>query len=507
MFQNIAELLENTYRSYPDKIGFSSGEQSRTFREFRRHALQIAGCLKRRQAKRSPVMVLMPKGIEALECFFASAYNGCYYAPVDVGMPLERIRKMIDVLQPASVITDMTHIQMLQKLQIEVKAILYEEAVQHPAEEAGMLLDEAGTVDTDPLYVLFTSGSTGTPKGVVISHGSVMRYTQWLEETFSFGVKTVFGNQAPLYFSMSVLDLFSTVRCAARMDMIPKELFSAPMRLAEYIKTAKINTIYWVPSALCILADGKILDRVSLTSLENVLFSGEVMPVKQLNYWMKALPDAQFVNLYGPTETTDVCAFYIVKGQKDEKEMLPIGQACTHCNLLVLKEDQTEAVEGEAGELYVRGAAVALGYLRDEAKTKETFIQNPLTEGCYKEIIYKTGDMVYRDAQKGLIYLGRRDSQIKHMGNRIELGEIESIIGALERIERCACIYDSKKDKIVLFYTGEADSRYIRKSIVDYLPGYMLPNVMRNIDCMPLNLNGKIDRLKLKRLYENERIK
>ena len=263
-------------------------------------------------------------------------------------------------------------------------------------------------------------------------------------------------------------------------------------------KEKEINTIYWVPSALCIVANLGALAEADLPDLRKVMFAGEVMPMKQLNMWRKKFPDVMFANLYGPTETTDICTYYIVDRKFENTETLPIGKHCNNCDVMIIKDDGTRAGKGEEGELCARGSFLAMGYYNNPEKTNSVFVQNPLNK-AYPEIIYKTGDIVKENERGEIIYISRKDFQIKHMGYRIELGEIETAINAIEGIIACACVYDEKNSKIVLFYQGnKLEEKDLLEQAKAKLPNYMCPNEIHCIDRMPYNANGKIDRKELK---------
>ena len=223
------------------------------------------------------------------------------------------------------------------------------------------------------------------------------------------------------------------------------------------------------------------------------------MPNKQLNMWRKAYPDILYANLYGPTEITDVCTYYIVDREFDDADPLPIGRPCRNTDILVLNKDNCLVAEGEIGELCVRGVSLSYGYYNNDERTKEAFIQNPLNP-YYREMIYRTGDLVKYNEYGEIVYISRKDYQIKHMGHRIELGEIENAVYSVSGIDRCCCLYHDKKKKIMLFYTASAEIPNLKELIKDKLPDYMIPGIYRFLDNMPLNLNGKIDRVKLKTL-------
>ncbi len=346
--------------------------------------------------------------------------------------------------------------------------------------------------------MLFTSGSTGVPKGVTINHRSVIDYTDWVTETFQITEQDSFGNQAPFYFDNSILDIYSTIKTGATTYIVPKNLFAQPVLLLEYLKEKKINTIFWVPSALIVVAKLKAFKNVDLSdTLRRVLFCGEVMPNKLLNVWRKFLPDVLYANLYGPTEITDACTYYIVDREFADEEPLPIGKAMPNTDILVLN-DKDEPVAGEeSGELCVRGTSLSMGYYNNPEKTREAFVQNPLNP-YVPELIYRTGDIVKYNEYGELIYLSRKDFQIKHMGHRIELGEIETAVSSLEEISLCCCLYDERRQKIVLFIEGELEKAYINEKISHLVPEYMLPNKLITLEQMPINANGKIDRVKLK---------
>ena len=501
----VLDCLETTATKYSERIICKDTNKEITYSEFIKNAKAIGSFLGKYNNMRKPVAVFMDNTAESWEAMIGVVYSGNFYVVIDALMPIERIKNIFSTLKPVAVIVDDKCEKQASRLNIDDNIHLYKEIVQANIDEDLLKSIRKRMIDTDPVYALFTSGSTGVPKGTVLSHLSVIKYTQWYAETFNINNHTIFGSQTPFYFSMSVSTMFSTIYTGAKLVVIPKQLFSFPVKLIEFMNDEKINTIYWVPSAMNMIANFKALDNHHLPYLHTVLFAGEAMPTKQLNYWRQHLSkDTLYANLFGPTETTDIATYYIVDRDFNDDESIPIGAACSNCDVFVLKDDNTLAKKGEEGELCVRGSFLAFGYYDNPDKTKEVFVQNPLNSH-YPEIIYKTGDLVKYNERGELVYITRKDFQIKHQGYRIELGEIETAVGAVEGVFECACIYDQIKQLIILYCSGENLSpKTILLGVRDRLPKYMMPNKIFVLDNMPHNANGKIDKKFLQNIYQED---
>lgn len=177
-----------------------------------------------------------------------------------------------------------------------------------------------------------------------------------------------------------------------------------------------------------------------------------------------------------------------------------MGRACHNMEVFLLDENDKLVEDGEIGEVCVRGIGIANGYYNAPDKTAEVFVQNPLNK-LFEDKIYRTGDLARVNEFGELVYISRKDFQIKHMGRRIELGEIETAISSIEEIDSCCCLYNTKKSKIVMIYQGNIEESEVMNRLKDLIPDYMLPNTKIKLDSMPLNLNGKVDRHKLEELY------
>lgn len=284
--------------------------------------------------------------------------------------------------------------------------------------------------------------------------------------------------------------------------MIPKTYFTFPIKLVEFLNERKINTIYWVPSALAIVSNWNVFDFARPEHLQKILFAGEVMPVKHLNYWRRYLPDCLYANLFGPTETTDICSFYVVDRNFADSDSLPIGRACDNCDTFLLTEEGTRASRtGEEGEIVVRGSFLADGYYNEPEKTAAVFTQNPLNT-AFPERIYRTGDLARLNEKGEFIYISRKDFQIKRMGYRIELGEIEAAAGSIEKVKSAAALYDADTGRILVIYEGSIkDTDEVLQQTADKVPPYMRPDEVIRIKQMPYNANGKIDRQRLLKEY------
>lgn len=506
MYNCVTRWLDETASRFPQKIAFVDNRHAYTFSEIREKAISIAYNIRNLiGAIRQPVVVYMDKSVDMLVTYMGIAYSGNFYSPISTDMPSIRISKILTTLQPIAIICDASYRERCgegREVPYNGKTLIYQDIINDDVSFKDVLEYEKNIIDTDLLYVLFTSGSTGNPKGVAITHRAVLDYIDWVTDTFSITELDSFGNQAPFYFDNSILDIYSTIKMGATLFIIPEELFSQPVKLLEYLLEKRITTIFWVPSALIMVSKLKAFKNVDISeTLKRVLFCGEVMPNKQLNIWRKHLPNLLYANLYGPTEITDACTYYIVDREFSDDEPLPIGRPMLNTGVIVLTDDNTEVSGTENGELCVRGTGVAVGYYNNTIKTQEVFVQNPLNTS-YPEIIYRTGDIVHYNEHGELIYVGRKDFQIKHMGHRIELGEIEIAISSINEVDLCCCLYNEKRNKIILFIDKPLDKSYIISKISRLIPDYMYPNEVIVLEQLPLNANGKIDRVKLKCLLQ-----
>lgn len=500
MKAHVYDWLIQTAGKYPDKTALVDESTQYTYKEYYEKSQGIAECILAKGLKKSPVVVYLKKGASVLVSFMGIAASGNFYSPIDTDMPAPRVNKILEVLSPTVVITTRELKNTFEEYDYKGEYIIYEDIAPVNKSDA-VEKSLSGIIDTDLLYVLFTSGSTGTPKGVCITHRGVIDYTDWVTETFNIEETDRFGNQAPFYFDNSILDIYSCMKTGATLYVIPKNLFSQPVLLLEYLKENQINTIFWVPSALIVVSRLRALRNVDLSdTLKRVLFCGEVMPNKQLNFWRQYLPNVTYANLYGPTEITDACTYYIVDREFSDDESLPIGYAMKNTDILVLDEEDHLVTEpGAVGELCVRGTGISVGYYNNPEKTAAAFVQNPLNH-AYEEKIYRTGDLVTYNERGELIYLSRKDFQIKHMGHRIELGEIETAVSSLEGVTVCCCLYDDKHSKIVLFLDKDMTKDEVKEGLEQLIPEYMIPGKVHYMETFPLNANGKIDRVKLKEM-------
>ncbi len=448
-----------------------------------------------------PVMVYLPKSLKCIVSFMGAMYSGNPYVPAAYDMPLNRIEKIIESLDGAGhIITDADGAERLKEINPPLPVHIYEDMLSSEADEKAVEKAVGAVCDTDPIYIMFTSGSTGAPKGVTVPHRGVIDYAMWVSKTFEINESTVLGNQAPFYFDNSIFDIYSMLLSGAEMIIIPEKLFMFPSKLPEFIRDNNITTIFWVPTVMINVANSGVLSEIEMPTLKTAAFCGEVMPNTQLNIWRRYHKDCLYANLYGPTEISDVCTYYIVDRPFNDSDPLPIGKACENMRIIILNEDNKQAKVNEQGEMCVIGTGVSLGYWNNPEITAKAFMQNPLNP-YYDERIYRTGDLAYINDDGLIMYVGRRDNQVKIKGNRIELGEIENAAMCVDEVLGACAVVDENEQKIVLFVESKADLklRKVNLELKKYIPNYMLPGKLVVMDKFPHTANDKIDRVTLKK--------
>lgn len=491
MTRNVLEWLEHAAGLWPERTACDMPGECLTWGEMASLSKRIGTWIAKQAPPQSPVLILMEKRPACIAAMLGAVMAGCFYTPLDSSMPEARMKIIAGILEPGLILCENRFVETAGRLGDHIPVLVMEEA---PSMEDGELLKlrRQQQIDTDLLYVLFTSGSTGVPKGVSITHRSVIDFVEWAGEALKLPEQVRFGSQAPFYFDNSVLDIYGTMYRGGSLFLIPRSDFLFPRRLAAALKEQQIDTIFWVPSALTALANSEVLSEGCLPKLQRIFFCGEVMPCRTLNLWKKAVPEADYVNMYGPTEITDVCAWYRVDREFEDGDSLPIGFPCANTRILLLE-----------GEICVGGTCLSPGYYRAPEKTAAVFVQNPKRPQI-PERIYRTGDLGAYNDRGELMFLGRRDSQIKRSGYRIELGEIESALNSLGGVAMGCCFYRKEEQQIVAAYVGESQEKQVKAGLRTLLPRYMLPDQLLHRQELPRTGSGKLDRLALQREVEHE---
>lgn len=498
MHRSVVGYIKTAAEECPDKCAYFDDSVRLTYKRLNNLAKCIATeLITKLNVSNRPIAVYMDKSPMTIAAFFGVMYSRNFYSPIDTGMPDYRLQLVMENLKPVGVITDAAHYDVARQFCSNV--FLIEEFNEEEVDDALIENQLKSALDTDPLYVLYTSGSTGVPKGVVVSHASLIDYIDEFCAAVPIGKEDIVANQAPFYFDASLIDIYCTLHEKATMGIVPLSCFSVPMQLLSYLEDNKITFIRWVPSALKMISTFKGFKSVKPSSLKTVVFGAEAMPVKCYNYWFENLPEVTFIQIYGPTEITGVCTYYKCERLYGEDEIIPIGKAFHNSAVFLLDEDNKLIKRKDVvGEICVKGTCLALGYYNSPEKTKEAFVQNPLNP-YYPERIYRTGDLAKYNESGDLVFMSRKDYQIKHMGHRIELGEIESTASFLPGIRNAFCVHDKAKDKIIMFYESDTyDDATLTEDLKKRLVRYMVPNEVRKLDEMPMLKNGKVDRMKLK---------
>lgn len=497
----VLNWLDSSAVSFADKTVFYDQDNTLTFSQLNTYTKSIGSYLAQRIKPGSPVVVMSGRHFMTPACYLGVVRAGCFYAPMDATMPVARLNQILGVIRASNMLVDREHFALAQTLNFSGDIFVMEDLLGTVPDEGLLQNASSRLVGTSPLYVIFTSGSTGVPKGVITSHESLICYIDAVCKVLKMTAEDVLGNQSPLDYIAAIRDIYIPLKLGASTVILPKNEFSMPTTLFETLNAYGVTTLCWSVAGVELPAKLGAFEVVKPESVRKVCFSGSVMSSKYLRIWQQNLPEALFVNQYGPTEATASCTYYIVNEQVEEDTVLPIGIPYENYQILLLNEDHTETAPGQVGEICVAGPILALGYYGNPEKTAESFLQNPLNPN-YRELIYKTGDLG-RFREDGILeFHGRKDRQIKHMGHRIELGEIEATAGQIPGVGECCALYQKEKELLYLFYSGTATSKEIAVHFRKVLPAFMVPRKIVALEAVPHLPNGKVDMQTLKSYFK-----
>lgn len=473
---NVFTLLSDYYKQSKESILYVDSKKSYSVEDVYENSLSIANSLRKLGISKNPIIVLVNREARVLITFFGIAASNNIYLPVDEDIPEEKLK---DILSSSKA---KYYFSFNDRRIASLTYLDFEELSKNVDLDEDVL---TLTKENDPLYLMFTSGSTGKAKGVLKSHENILSFVDSFKESFPFiEDDQKLMNQTPFFFDASSKDIYLTLKYHGTLYIPEKNTFSLPQVIINYLNENQISMILWVPSVLTLIAKLRTLDFMKPEYLKYIFFVGEVFQNKYLNMWVKAMPQTRFFNIYGSTELAGVALEYEVKKEIPLDQSLPTGKPLIGNEVFL-----------EDGEICIKSHQVALGYINDDERNAKTFKHEN------GDIILHTGDYATYDDEGNILFLTRKDFQIKHLGYRIELQEIDHALSSLTYIDTCVALFDKTKDKIVLFATLNKTSENPIKMILDdaksKLQFYMLPNKVIILDKMPMNNNGKIDRTAL----------
>lgn len=484
--EQLFHLLEGTGKLHPDLLFLhnSKGEtlsygQAQIIVQSTREKLS-----KHIDAPSSVIAVYSEKSITALLNIHCIILSGNAYLPIDARSPLSRIITILQEAKPSAIIVQEKFVEGLRDELLGTKADFT--VLDFEMDYKIFVLAEYKTYSTDLAYILFTSGSTGIPKGIMQTHESVLTFTLWCAKTFKNSNSAKFISIAPFQFDLSIHDLFVPLVHSASL-LIADETETANSRLmTQIIAEHKIETIYSTPSFFNWLIETGRMEKYDFTSVKSVLIAGEVLSWDTVKRLQNYFPQAQFHNLYGPTET-NVCMYYEVNFAHAEKyqQSVPIGKRCEY-SLMEVKD------LGTGTELLIGGKTLMQGYVHDSENCFETI---------GKKIFYATGDIVEQVFDGNYAFVCRSDGMIKRNGYRIEPAEIECGLKKLEGVKRVAITTTNENSiiKIHAFMVSDKkhDIVFLKNYCTEKIHYSMVPDSFTFVETIPLNRNHKTDEVEL----------
>ncbi len=502
--RTVKELFEEQVEKNKDAIAIIETnhewtiQKKVTYKELNEKVNKMANFLiKKGVSHETIVAILSESNIECIIAILAIIKAGGSYLPIDTLYPKERIDLLINDAQPVLILCQEKYKTIIDS-NIPTFNLLNTEMYDGNANNPTTVHNPNSL-----LYIMYTSGSTGKPKGVMVEHRNVVRLVK-NTNYISFSNKERILQIGAMAFDASTFEIWGSLLNGGTLYLTSKETILTQYKLEEIIKNCKITSIFLTSSLFNQLAEEK---SDMFKTLKNLLVGGDVLNPKYINLVREICPELSIKNAYGPTENTTFSVCFNIE-QKYEKS-IPIGHPINNSTAYILNKKGDLLPPGIPGELCVGGDGVARGYLNNKELTEEKFIipkfineLKTFDKTKAKERIYKTGDLAMWREDGSIEFLGRVDNQIKIRGFRIELGEIDEVLLTHKNIKQSLTMmkkdeWDNKYLCSYIVASKKTTRTDLRNFLLNKLPEYMVPTAFVQLETMPLNVNGKIDKLAL----------
>ncbi|MEZ5039500.1 MAG: amino acid adenylation domain-containing protein [Saprospiraceae bacterium] len=513
----LPNLIERAAERYPVHDAFRCGNRAVTYSQLLTQMNQLAHLLIDLGVQRGDrIGVYLNRSLETAVAVYGIMQAGAAFVPLDPKAPVSRTQLLIQDCGIQHIISQPAQRKSLQSL-IEtealglksiiglsedwpVRTISWAEVQQLPTQDS----PQVRILEKDLAYIMYTSGTTGTPKGIMHTHHSGLSYAKLSASLYGLTHEDRVGNHAALHFDIATFGYFSAPLVGATTVIVPDAHTQMPASLSSLMEAEKLTFWYSVPLALIQLVQRGVLEQRDLRSIRWVLFGGEPFPTKFLRSLMQSWPQAQFSNVYGPAEVNQ-CTYYHLPTLPETDDPIPLGYVWENTEMLILDEKDEPVAPGETGELLIRTATMMQGYWKRPDLTEKGFYTQIRIPGIL-ETFYRTGDLVRINTDGHLLFLGRKDRQIKTRGYRVELDEVEAVLITHEAVDEAAVF--SVQDEtfgllinasVTLKEQAETTEEILRQHIGASLPWYAVPQQIRISQQLPRTAAGKIDRKALQR--------
>lgn len=491
--RGIAELFDEVAKHYPDNRAVTFGGENIDYATLKLRADALAARLTASGIGPDVfVGCCIERSIDLIVALLAIVKAGGAYVPLDPSYPDERLTFMLKDASCPVIIAEPRTAGRLADLS-DAHIILASGAEEPDATNAPMRRPSSRTA----AYVMYTSGSTGRPRGVVVEHRSIIRLVRNTDYC-RFGPDEVWLHAAPLAFDASTLEIWGALLNGGRIVVAPQ--LASLEDLGRLIRTEGVTSAWFTSGLFNLMVEQRLDD---MRGLRQLLAGGDVLSPRHVRMALDGLPGCTLINGYGPTENTTFTCCHPMRSVEEVVDPVPIGRAISNTTVYILDENLVPVKDGEMGELYAGGSGVARGYLNDPETTAARFLPDPFSSEPGARM-YKTSDLVRRNSDGTIRFVGRADNQIKILGHRIEPGEVETVLLTHPAVKTGCVVVDKDEQgtkRLIAYYmgTGDGDPGSIREYLAEKLPRYMMPALVVPVCAMPLTHNGKIDRTALPR--------
>jgi len=509
--QCVHQLFEAQAAQTPEAAALIFEHETLTYGKLNQRANQLARHLRSRDVGPDTLVGLcVERSLEMFIGVLGILKAGAAYVPLDTSLPPQRLSYLISNAECGVVITQEAHMEWLRTCLAEIKPapllVLLPTAIRET--RAADAANPAPLAQPHHLaYVLYTSGSTGRPKGVEMPHGPLVNLIHWQRSISAMG----FGDRtlqfASLGFDVSFQEMFATWASGGTLVVAPQELRIHPAGLLAAMEDWRINRLFLPFVMLEQLAGADLARPTPLTHLKEVSVAGEQLRIgPAIRRFFARLPGSRLWNHYGPAEAHVVTSHELGGPPAAWPDLPAIGRPLPNCEILLLDDQRQLVPAGVMGEIYIGGKCLARGYRQRPDLTGERFVSHPFNAEPGARL-YRTGDLGRRQGDGTLEFLGRADHQVKLRGFRVELGEIESVLGGHPAVTSCVVVAEESAngEKALAAYVVARHGAILaggalRTWLKEKLPDYMIPARLVAVPALPLNANGKVERMALRQL-------